>query len=159
MIFENLSSIDLAYKIGSLAGKQEIFKFIDESKSTKLYLFSNPKLSIVLIVFNLEKKVFYIEPNTDIVELVDFFDEFFLNTNIENISLKESELEDLVVDKIENIYVTILTEDNISIDLDENLFPVIPNDGDLLNNKLLVNNKKTEEKKLTIAEKFNKLKK
>lgn len=159
MGLENLSNIELAYKLGSLISTKENFKLQDIDATLKIYHFYKTNLSIIVFVYKLSKKVLYIKSETDIIEIVNFVDDMFSILNIDNVSLTKVNIEDLVVDKCENIYVTVLTEDNISIDLDEDFFKVIPKDGDILDSNLSIKEKDTENKKLTIAEKFNKLKK
>lgn len=157
--FNNLTSIDLAYKIGTLISNKKNFKYIDTNSTIKIYHFYKPNLSIVICTINKNKFTLYINGTTDIVELVNFFDEVFKNQNINTISLKEVSLEKLVVDRHENILYTLLTEDNISIDLDEDFFNFIPKDGDILNENLELDSDNTNKKKTSITEKFNKLKK
>lgn len=157
-----LSSVDLSYKIGSLISKQNNFKLKSIDGTKKIYCFKN-KSNVCMIVFyntiNRNNYTFYLKNDTDISDVVDFFDLIFQKENINDLSLEISELENLVLDRIENIFYIILTEDKLSIKLDESFIDFSAKDGDILNKRLMVDEFITKKVKNTIDERFNSLKK
>lgn len=144
--------VDLSYFLGNI---KETSKFVANGK-LKIYCFAKDNL---IIVSKTEKNYYtlFINHDTLIEDVIDYCDKIMNELQLDTINLVKEDMENLTVDKCENIYYTLLTEDNVPIILDETYFDVIPKDGDILDSSLKILEKETTDKKEAINNKFQSL--
>ena len=123
---------NLAYYLGNLFTHKRSLKLVDETNNVKIYTFFNCDTLIVLFVNKTTNKKFFIKDNTKLEDIIDQCYSFFKKYGYKTIDFKETDFEELKVINVENIYITLLTEDNIEITIDENFIDEIPSIGDVL---------------------------
>lgn len=157
---KNFTKLDIAYEVSKRIFKDN-FKLISNDNLIKIYCIQTNKKGVLLAYNNNNKNMYTLNfsEKTDISEFVDFFDVLYKNEKLEIENFEEKELEILTVDKVENIYITLLTEDDFSIVIDESFVNEMPKDSDFLNKRLEIDKNETKKVKDNISNRFNKLKK
>ena len=123
---------NLAYYLGNLFTNKRNLKLVDKTNNIKIYTFFNYNTLIVLFVNKTTNKKFFIKNNTKLEDIMDQCYSFFQKCGLQTIDLEETDFEELKVTNVKNIYITLLTEDNIEIIIDENFIDEIPSIGDVL---------------------------
>ena len=153
----NINYIDLAYKLGNIHDEHKIIKLCSTNNIIEIYCINRPNLSVFTTFIKNKPLVLFINPDTDISDLVDFCDTLYNKLDIKEMSFKKESIENLTIDKCEGIYYTLLTKNNNYIVLDEEFFDFIPKDGDIVSGDLILQEKITEQKKDEIRSKFDSL--
>lgn len=123
---------NLAYYLGNLFTNKQSLKLVGKTNNVKIYTFFNYDTLIVLFVNKTTNEKFFIKNNTKLEDIMDQCYSFFKKCGIQTIDFEETDFEELRVINIKNIYITLLTEDNIEITIDENFIDEIPSIGDVL---------------------------
>ena len=144
---EKQTYVDLAYGFGSSKGNHKLA--IDD---VKVYVFVGSDVSI--FSFGTKNTSFSITKETKIEDVIDFA---YGIIGDKTVDIAESEIETLTVDRVENIYCTLLTEDSYSVVLSEDYFDFTPKDGDLVDGNLKLLADETKSRKSTINDKFQSL--
>lgn len=153
----NINYIDLAYKLGNIHDEHKNIKLCSTNNNIEIYCINRPNLSVFTTFIKNKPLVLFINPETDISDLVDFCDTLYNKLDIKEMSFKKESIENLTIDKCEGIYYTLLTKNNNYIVLDEEFFDFIPKDGDIVSGDLILQEKITEQKKDEIRSKFDSL--
>lgn len=153
----NINYIDLAYKLGNIHDEHKNIKLYSTNNNIEIYCINRPNLSVFTTFIKNKPLVLFINPETDISDLVDFCDTLYNKLDIKEMSFKKESIENLTIDKCEGIYYTLLTKNNNYIVLDEEFFDFIPKDGDIVSGDLILQEKITEQKKDEIRSKFDSL--
>lgn len=146
-VYKNQTYIDLAYNLGNSKQNRKLI-----IENTKIYIFVGN--DILIFVFGKVNSSIRITQKTKIDDVIDFTLQIVGENTVD---ITECDIENLIVDRVENIYYTLLTEDDQSIVILEDYFDTVPKDGDLVDRNLNVLEQETKNKKSAINDKFQSL--
>lgn len=152
-----MTYVDLAYLLCNLYSYTQNQKLVSNNKRVKIYcLYVDSALSVTFVYDNTNFN-FTIKSDTKIEDVVDECFILYSKLKIESVAFTKCDFESFVVDEVENIYYTLLSEDGVKIVVDENFFTTVPKNGDILDSNFNVDISKTNQRKIAIEEKFKNL--